>query len=220
EAELQEQQRREEAEAQRRAEEERKQKLEEQQRMQREEAERRRAAHIAEQRAERLRLMKEKEAARLARLPPLLRWFDSLACPATSEVAVKFKLMQGVRYDTIVPEAAGKPDGREQWLLNTHAALLLGEKDLQLSRYTAWERVSASLLAKQGLWRVESDMYSMVRADLRPFNPQLAANPFQSLPPTAADAMRKNLRPDVHRTLHPAPAKPPARRPVSRGASR
>ena len=134
EAELQEQQRREEAEAQRRAEEERKQKLEEQQRMQREEAERRRAAHIAEQRAERLRLMKEKEAARLARLPPLLRWFDSLACPATPEVAVKFKLMQGVRYDTIVPEAAGKPDGREQWLLNTHAALLLGEKDLQLSR--------------------------------------------------------------------------------------
>lgn len=134
EAELQEQQRREEAEAQRRAEEERKHKLEEQQRIQREEAERRRAAHIAEQRAERLRLMKEKEAARLARLPPLLRWFDSLAYPATPEVAVKFKLMQGVRYDTIVPEATGEPDGREQWLLNTQVALLLGEKDLQLSR--------------------------------------------------------------------------------------
>ncbi|KFY23947.1 hypothetical protein V493_05552 [Pseudogymnoascus sp. VKM F-4281 (FW-2241)] len=195
EAELQEQQRREEAEAQRRAEEERKQKLEEQQRIQREEAERRRAAHIAEQRAERLRLMKEKEAARLARLPPLLRWFDSLAYPATPDVAVKFKLMQGVRYDTIVPEATGEPDGREQWLLNTHVALLLGEKDLQLSRYTAWERVSASLLAKQGLWRVESDMYSMVRADLRPFNPQLAANPFQSLSPTTADAMRKSTMP-------------------------
>ncbi|KFX94910.1 hypothetical protein V490_04097 [Pseudogymnoascus sp. VKM F-3557] len=195
EAELQEQQRREEAEAQRRAEEERKHKLEEQQRIQREEAERRRAAHIAEQRAERLRLMKEKEAARLARLPPLLRWFDGLAYPATPEVAVKFKLMQGVRYDTIVPEATGEPDGREQWLLNTQVALLLGEKDLQLSRYTAWERVSASLLAKQGLWRVESDMYSMVRADLRPFNPQLAANPFQSLSPTAADAMRKSTMP-------------------------
>jgi hypothetical protein len=134
EAELQEQQRREEAEAQRRAEEERKHKLEEQQRIQREEAERRRAAHIAEQRAERLRLIKEKEAARLARLPPLLRWFDGLAQPATPEVAVKFKLMQGVRYDTIVPEATGEPDGREQWLLNTQVALLLGEKDLQLSR--------------------------------------------------------------------------------------
>lgn len=38
-------------------------------------------------------------------------------------------------------------------------------------------------------------MYSMVRADLRPFNPQLAANPFQSLPPTAADAMRKSTMP-------------------------
>ncbi|ELR09250.1 hos4 protein [Pseudogymnoascus destructans] len=195
EAELQEQQRREKAEAQRRADEERKHRFEEQQRIQREEAERRRAAHIAEQRAERLRIMKEKEAARLARLPPLLRWFDGLAQPATPEVAVKFKLMQGVRYDTIVPEATGEPDGREQWLLNTQVALLLGEKDLQLSRYTAWERVSASLLAKQGLWRVESDMYSMVRADLRPYNPQLAANPFQSLSPTAADAMRKATMP-------------------------
>ncbi|KAL5354570.1 hypothetical protein ACLOAV_000659 [Pseudogymnoascus australis] len=195
EAELQEQQRREEAEAQRRAEEERKHKLEEQQRIQREEAERRRAAHIAEQRAERLRLMKEKEAARLARLPPLLQWFDGLPYPAKPEVAVKFKLMQGVRYDTIVPEATGEPDGREQWLLNTQVALLLGEKDLQLSRYTAWERVSASLLAKQGLWRVESDMYSMVRADLRPFNPLLAENPFQTLSPTAADAMRKAAMP-------------------------
>ncbi|OBT81797.1 hypothetical protein VE02_09629 [Pseudogymnoascus sp. 03VT05] len=195
EAELQEQQRREEAEAQRRAEEERKHKLEEQQRIQREEAERRRAAHIAEQRAERLRVMKEKEAARLARLPPLLQWFDGLAQPATPEVAVKFKFMQGVRYDTIVPQATGKPDGREQWLLNTHVALLLGEKDLQLSRYTAWERVPASLLAKQGLWRLESDMYSMVRGDLRPYNPQLAANPFQGLAPPAANAMCRATMP-------------------------
>lgn len=38
-------------------------------------------------------------------------------------------------------------------------------------------------------------MYSMVRADLRPFNPQFAANPFQSLSPTTADAMRKATMP-------------------------
>lgn len=38
-------------------------------------------------------------------------------------------------------------------------------------------------------------MYSMVRADLRPFNPLLAENPFQTLSPTAADAMRKAAMP-------------------------
>jgi hypothetical protein len=42
--------------------------------------------------------------------------------------------MQGVRYDSINPEANGTPAGREQWLLNTQVALLLGEKDLTLSR--------------------------------------------------------------------------------------
>lgn len=134
EAELLERQKREEAEAHRKAEEERKKQQEELQRIQREETERRRAAHIAEQRAERLRILREQEAARLAKLPPLLRWFGRLPNPATPEVAVKFKLMQGVRYDTIKPEATGKEDGREQWLLNTQVALLLGEKDLELGR--------------------------------------------------------------------------------------
>ena len=42
---------------------------------------------------------------------------------------------------------------------------------------------------------MESDMYSMVRADLRPYNPALAANPFQPLSPTAADAMRTSAMP-------------------------
>lgn len=130
EAELREQQKREEAEAHVKAEEEQRRQHEEQQRLQREDTERRRAAHAAE----RCRVRQEQEATRLSRLPPLLRWFDSLPNPATPEVAVKFKLIQGVRYDTIKPEATGDSDGREQWLLNTQVALLLGEKDLQLSR--------------------------------------------------------------------------------------
>jgi hypothetical protein len=89
---------------------------------------------MAEQRAERMRIQLEREAARLAKLPPLLRWFDGLSQPAIPDFASEFRVMQGVRYDTIKPEVSGSPDAREQWLLNTQIALLLGEKDLQLSR--------------------------------------------------------------------------------------
>lgn len=118
----------------RKAEEEKRRQHEEQLRLQREEQERRRAAQIAEQRAERRRIQLEQEAARLAKLPPLLRWFDGFPQPATPEFASEFRVMQGVRYDTIKPEATGSADAREQWLLNTQIALLLGVKELQLSR--------------------------------------------------------------------------------------
>jgi ankyrin repeat protein len=107
---------------------------EEQLRLQREDQERRKAAQLEEARAERRRIQQEREAARLAKLPPLLRWFDGYLQPTTPEFASEFRVMQGVRYDTIKPEATGSTDGREQWLLNTQVALLLGEKDLQLSR--------------------------------------------------------------------------------------
>lgn len=116
-------------EARRKKEEERKEQ-ERKERAHREEMERRRAAREAEQR--RIRL--EQERARLAKLPPLLRWLDGSSNSKAPEVADKFSMMQGVRYDCISPAATGTPDGREQWLLNTQVALLLGEKDLELSR--------------------------------------------------------------------------------------
>jgi len=94
-----------------------------------EEMERRRFAVEAE-RAARL----EQERVRLANLPPLLRWLDGSANPKVPEVAERFRIVQGVRYDCIRPEATGTPAGREQWLLNTQVALLLGEKDLELKR--------------------------------------------------------------------------------------
>lgn len=122
----------------RRADEEKRRLYEEQLRLQREEQERRKAereaARLAELRADHRRREAEREAARLAKLPPLLRWFDGYPQPITPEFASEFRVMQGVRYDTIRPEATGSPDGREQWLLNTQIALLLGEKDLHLSR--------------------------------------------------------------------------------------
>ncbi|KAF6815708.1 hypothetical protein CSOJ01_03388 [Colletotrichum sojae] len=153
---------REAAEARRLREEEERKERERKERLQREELERKRAAKEAEQR----RIQEEQERLRLAKLPPLLRWLDGCPNPKTPELAAKFKHMQGVRYDTIQPKATGTPNGREQWVLNTHAALLLGEKDLTLSRYTAWEHVPVSDLAKKVIWRLESDRYALTTENL------------------------------------------------------
>jgi hypothetical protein len=124
-------------EARRKHEEEERREQERKERALREEMERRRAAREAERaarEADMRRIRLEQERARLAKLPPLLRWLDGSLNPKTPEVAEKFSMMQGVRYDCICPEATGTPAGREQWLLNTQVALLLGEKDLSLSR--------------------------------------------------------------------------------------
>lgn len=121
-------------EARRKREEEERRLREEQERRQREEMERRRAAREAERLAEQRRIQQEQERLRLSKLPPLLRWLDASPNPRLAEVARKFSPMQGVRYDCIRAEATGTADGREQWLLNTQVALLLGEKDLTLSR--------------------------------------------------------------------------------------
>ncbi|KAF4821461.1 Protein HOS4 [Colletotrichum siamense] len=149
-------------EARRLREEEERKERERKERQQREEMERQRAAKEAEQR----RIQQEQERLRLAKLPPLLRWLDGCSNPKTPELAAKFKHMQGVRFDTIRPQATGSPDGREQWILNTHAALLLGEKDLTLSRYTAWEHIPVSDLAKKVIWRLEADRYALITDSL------------------------------------------------------
>ena len=117
-------------EARRKKEEEERRLREEAERKQREEMERRKAERMAEQR----RMHQEHERLRLSKLPPLLRWLDTSPNPKFAEVARLFTPMQGIRFDCIHPAATGTPDGREQWLLNTQVALLLGEKDLTLSR--------------------------------------------------------------------------------------
>lgn len=146
---------REAAEAKRQQEEEERK---ERERRHREELERKRAAREAEAR----KMREEEERARLDKLPPLMRWLQTCSNPKQSSVAEKFRFMSGVRYDTIRPAVTGTPEGREQWVLNTHVALLLGEKDLDLSRYTAWERAPVSHLAKITLWRTEWELYSLL----------------------------------------------------------
>jgi hypothetical protein len=134
EAERKERQRIEDAEAHNRAMEEQRALYVEQERLKREEQERRRAIALEQQRAERARIEKEKREERLSKLPLLLKWLDMASDPKTPEIAKIFSKIVGYRYDTIRPEFTGQPNGREQWMLNTHVAVLLGEKDLQLSR--------------------------------------------------------------------------------------
>ena len=130
-------------EARRREEEERKER-ERRERLHKEEMERKRAAREAELR----RAREEQERARLDKLPPLLRWLDSCPNPKSPAFAEKFRIIQGARYDTIRPEANNTPEGREQWLLNTDVALLLGEKDLSLSRCESKQHISDPCAAR------------------------------------------------------------------------
>ncbi|OAQ70204.1 ankyrin repeat protein [Pochonia chlamydosporia 170] len=155
--------------ARRQREEEERKERERRERAHREEMERKRAAREAEQR----RIREEQERARLEKLPPLLRWLDMHPGPKTGAIAEHFKHMLGVRYDTIRPAATGTVEGREQWLLNTNVALLLGEKDLDLSRYTAWERAPVNRLAKITIWRTEWPRYSLLSEKLWDLGRQL-----------------------------------------------
>lgn len=61
-------------------------------------------------------------------------------------------------------------------MLNTHAALLLGEKDLQLNRYTAWDRIPLSRAAKLAIWQFESPIYSLTHPALIHLRRQLSGN--------------------------------------------
>ena len=139
----------------------RRKEAEERERLAREEMERLRIAEEAEQRR-----IREREA-RLSKLPLALRWLDGCSNPRTSKLASKFTQMYGVRYDTIVADAVGSPETlRELWMLNTDVALVLGDKDLNLSSYASWVRIPASELAKKEWFHVENGKYSLISRPL------------------------------------------------------
>ncbi|KAL5326673.1 hypothetical protein ACEPPN_004362 [Leptodophora sp. 'Broadleaf-Isolate-01'] len=135
----------------------------EQERVKKEEAEKRRAAQEEAKRLEKARIDKERKDARLAKLPLLLRWFDlTFDQPnghQSPEVVDLFKRIVGYRYDTIKPEFTGQTVGRDQWMLNTHAAILLGEQDLHLSRFSAWDRIPLTHDQKRAVWSTHNSQY-------------------------------------------------------------
>lgn len=109
------------------------------------EQEQRRAREEQRQR----RMREEQEKKRLEQLPAFLRWLDrSSSIAKTPEMAARWRVLRGVRFDSIRPDTAGTPEGREQWVLNTQVAMLLGDSDIQLTRFSGWERVPAPDPAK------------------------------------------------------------------------
>ncbi|KAI1646313.1 uncharacterized protein F4817DRAFT_143737 [Daldinia loculata] len=137
------------------------------------EQERKRAERAAREAEMQRARQEEMEKIRLSKLPPLLRWLDACPNPKQKDIAELFAIARGVRYDTINPSATGHASGREQWLLNTQVALLLGEKDTSLSRYTAWERIPVSHIAKRVIWRLEQDRYALTEGKLYHLGEQL-----------------------------------------------
>ena len=153
--------------------EEARRKFEEEERQQRELEEQKRI--LAEKQAAevRRRQIEAEERMRVSRLPPLLQWLSTCPNPKLPSIAQQFRTMQSIRYDCIETEATGTAGGREGWLLNTQVALVLGEKDLGLSRFSSWQRLPASNIAKQVLWRLEADRYALTDPDFYNLGRQL-----------------------------------------------
>ncbi|CAK7232188.1 hypothetical protein SBRCBS47491_008184 [Sporothrix bragantina] len=147
--------------------------LEEEERKKREREEQ--ARILAEKQAEELRRrqFEEEERVRISKLPPLLRWLSTCPNPKLPSIARQFRTMQSIRYDCINTDATGTAEGREGWLLNTQVSLVLGEKDLGLSQFPSWKRLPASTIAKQVIWRLEADRYSLTDPDFYDFGRQL-----------------------------------------------
>ncbi|RKF60134.1 putative ankyrin repeat protein [Erysiphe neolycopersici] len=145
----------------------------EQERLKREEQDRRRANMIEQQHLELIRIEEENIQKRQSKLPLLLKWFDQTLQPKTADIARLFSYIVGYRYDSVNTEAIGKHGADDPWMLNTHAAILLGEKDLQLSRYTAWERLVLTTPQKRGVWSTFNGIFLLLDGSLSCLRQQL-----------------------------------------------
>lgn len=141
---------REEEERKRREEEERARKereAEEAQRKREEEERKEQERRVRDE--QRLRRQREEaERRRLEKLPAFLRWLDRSSTAKTAEMARRWRVLRGVRLDSLRPDTAGTEEGREQWVLNTQVAMLLGESDIQLTRFSGWDHIPAPEPAK------------------------------------------------------------------------
>ncbi|RKF81000.1 ankyrin repeat protein [Golovinomyces cichoracearum] len=160
-------------EAQKKTQDEQRLRYQEQEKIKREEQDRRKAIILEQQRVELVRHEEEQLEKRLSKLPLLLKWFDQTPEPKTAAIARLFNHIVGYRYDTINIEATGRQGGNDQWMLNIHAAILLGEKDLQLSRYTAWERIILTTPQKRGVWSTCSGIFLLLDGGLQCLRNQL-----------------------------------------------
>lgn len=117
-------------------------------RRKREDEERREQERRAQEELRQRQIREERERKRLDRLPASLRWLERSTDAKTQQMAKRWRQLRGVRFDSIRPESAGTTEGRELWVLNTQVAMLLGESDIQLTRFPNWDHVSAPQPAK------------------------------------------------------------------------
>ncbi|KAI9758355.1 MAG: hypothetical protein M4579_003094 [Chaenotheca gracillima] len=138
-----------------RREEEQQRRRAEQERVRREEAERRRAEHEERQRLELIQRQEEQERARREALPYSLQRLMELPLHqvCSQDEANDALPLYAVTLRQLDPEC---PDelADEKWVPNFQVAMVLGEKDLALSRYTAWSKRTITERQKVLLWRI------------------------------------------------------------------
>ncbi|CCU75660.1 ankyrin repeat protein [Blumeria hordei DH14] len=126
-----------------------------------------------EQRAEPSKTEEEYQRLFKPRTPVLLKWVNQTPDLKTTEVAKLFSEIAGYRYKYNTAESTDKFGCEDEWMLNTHAAILLGEKDLRLSRYTAWERVVLTKSQKRGVWSTCNGLFLLLDGGLPRLRKQL-----------------------------------------------
>ncbi|CAD6503162.1 BgTH12-02830 [Blumeria graminis f. sp. triticale] len=126
-----------------------------------------------EQRAEPSKTEEGYQRLLIPTTPVLLKWFNQTPDLKTTEVAKLFSEIAGYRYKYNTAESTDKFDCEDEWMLNTHAAILLGEKDLRLSRYTAWERVVLTKSQKRGVWSTCNGLFLLLDGGLPRLRKQL-----------------------------------------------
>lgn len=126
----------------------------EQERLRKEEQERRRAEQEERDQLRRIRAQEEEEQQRRESLPNGLRRAAELSPDEarTFKEIVKWLPLHTVTTRELDPSCEEQA-ADERWLANIQAAPILAITDLDLSQYTAWPRLPASLNQRMSLWR-------------------------------------------------------------------
>lgn len=165
----------------------------------REDEERREKERQAREEQRQRRAREEQEKKRLEKLPAVLRWLDqNTAVAQTREMAMRLRILRGVRFDSIQPDTAGTPQGRELWILNTQVALLLGESDIQLARFSGWTRVPATEVAKHQVMKWAQPKPALVSKDEWDLGKRIPGYYFGKDPSELARSEKRKLEEESH----------------------
>lgn len=140
--------------AKKKRDEEMQQRRAEQERLRKESEERRRREIEERESKRRIQLQEEAERLRRQSLPNGLRRAAELSPEdaRTAKEVIKWLPLRTVTSQELDPSCEPQM-AEEKWIANIQAAPILAIKDLELSQYTAWTRVSATKNQHGSLWR-------------------------------------------------------------------